>query len=64
MHFSINFTIHVTEQDRVGPRNVVDDKSFALCPRVLRSIPGSPSMFRIRLKTMAPSSEMLLYQNH
>ena len=22
MYFSINFTIHVTEQDRVGPREV------------------------------------------
>ena len=57
MYFSINFTINRTRSS--GPRDVVDNKSLALCPRVLSSIRGSPSMFRIRLKTVAPSSEML-----
>ena len=43
----------------MGSDGVVDNK-----PRVLSVIPDSPSMFRIRLRTMPLSSEMLKNQNH
>ena len=46
--FSIKITIYVTDQDRVGRRDVVD-VSLALYPGVLTSIPRSPSMSDVTL---------------